>query len=50
MYPLLLTRIQLFRERAAVRYQFIIDLLDIWIPAAGANYVNVNDGLLGIFG
>lgn len=37
-------------DRDAVRYQFIIDLLDIWIPATNIGLVNLNDGLLGIFG
>jgi peroxin-11B len=36
--------------RAAVRYQFIIDSLDIWIPATNLDIVNFNDGILGISG
>lgn len=36
--------------REATRYQFIIDLLDIWIPASNIGLVNFNDGILGIFG
>ncbi|KAI0374318.1 peroxisomal biogenesis factor 11 [Pilatotrama ljubarskyi] len=36
--------------REAVRYQFIIDLLDVWIPATNIGLVNLNDGVLGIFG
>ncbi|KAH9857921.1 peroxisomal biogenesis factor 11 [Lenzites betulinus] len=36
--------------REAVRYQFVIDLLDVWIPATGIGLVNLNDGVLGIFG
>lgn len=40
----------LSRERNAVRYQFIIDLLDVWIPATNLGYVNLNDGVLGLFG
>jgi len=36
--------------RAATRQQFVIDVLDIWIPASGLGLVNINDGLLGIFG
>jgi len=35
---------------ADVRYQFIIDLLDIWIPATNLGLVNLNDGVVGIFG
>ena len=40
--------LQLARE--AVRYQFIIDLLDVWIPATNIGLVNFNDGVLGLFG
>ncbi|KAI0639255.1 peroxisomal biogenesis factor 11 [Trametes polyzona] len=40
--------LQLARE--SVRYQFVIDLLDIWIPATNIGLVNLNDGVLGIFG
>ncbi|KAI0824197.1 peroxisomal biogenesis factor 11 [Trametes gibbosa] len=36
--------------REAVRYQFIIDLLDVWIPATNIGLVNLNEGVLGIFG
>ncbi|KAI0651704.1 peroxisomal biogenesis factor 11 [Trametes meyenii] len=36
--------------REAVRYQFIIDVLDVWIPATNIGLVNLNDGVLGIFG
>ncbi|KAI0815261.1 peroxisomal biogenesis factor 11 [Irpex lacteus] len=35
---------------AGVRYQFIIDLLDIWIPATNLGFVNLNDGIVGLFG
>ena len=38
------------RARADARYQFIIDLLDIWIPATNLGLVNMNDGVVGIFG
>ncbi len=38
------------RARDATRQQFIIDLLDVWIPAANLGVVNLNDGILGIFG
>ncbi|KAI0757149.1 peroxisomal biogenesis factor 11 [Daedaleopsis nitida] len=43
-----LQNLQVARE--AVRYQFIIDLLDVWIPATNVGLVNLNDGVLGIFG
>lgn len=36
--------------RAATRQQFIIDILDVWLPAANLGLVNLNDGTLGIFG
>lgn len=36
--------------REAVRYQFVIDILDVWIPATNIGLVNLNDGVLGIFG
>ena len=36
--------------REALRYQFIIDVLDVWIPATNIGLVNFNDGILGIFG
>jgi len=34
----------------ATRYQFIIDLLDIWLPAYNLGLVNVSDGFIGICG
>jgi len=37
-------------SRAAVRYQFIIDSLDVWLPATNLGFVNFNDGLLGFTG
>lgn len=37
-------------DRDAVRYQFIIDLLDVWIPATNIGLVHFNDGILGVFG
>ncbi|RPD63097.1 peroxisomal biogenesis factor [Lentinus tigrinus ALCF2SS1-6] len=43
-----LQHLQVARE--AVRYQFIIDILDVWIPATNIGLVNFNDGILGIFG
>ncbi|OJA10839.1 hypothetical protein AZE42_00293 [Rhizopogon vesiculosus] len=36
--------------RADTRYQFIIDLCDIWIPASNLALVNVNDGVVGLAG
>lgn len=36
--------------RSVTRHQFIIDILDVWIPAANLGLVNLNDGVLGIFG
>ena len=36
--------------RAATRQQFIIDVLDVWLPASNLGLVNLNDGVLGIFG
>jgi len=38
------------KERTSIRQQFFIDILDIWIPATNLGYVNLNDGVLGIFG
>ncbi|KIY45459.1 peroxisomal biogenesis factor 11 [Fistulina hepatica ATCC 64428] len=40
----------LLAARGANREQFTIDVLDVWIPAAALGLVNVNDGLLGLFG
>jgi hypothetical protein len=36
--------------RKATRFQFIIDILDIWLPATNLGFVHFNDGVLGIFG
>jgi len=36
--------------RTALRYQFIIDSLDVWLPATNLGFVNLNDGILGITG
>ena len=30
--------------------QLAIDLLDVWIPAAGAELLDINEGTLGILG
>ena len=38
------------KERKAVRYQLVIDSLDLWLPATGLGLVNVNDGVAGILG
>ncbi|KAF7789908.1 hypothetical protein EIP86_000856 [Pleurotus ostreatoroseus] len=38
------------KARDATRQQFIIDLLDVWIPATNLGLVNLNDGIVGIFG
>ena len=32
------------------RKQLVIDLLDLWIPATGAELLNINEGTLGILG
>ncbi|CAL1696123.1 unnamed protein product [Somion occarium] len=37
-------------QRASTRHQFIIDILDVWIPATNVGLVHFNDGILGIFG
>jgi len=36
--------------RAATRHQFMIDMFDAWLPASNLGLVNINDGVLGIFG
>jgi len=38
------------KDRKAVRYQLVIDSLDVWLPATGLGIVNVNDGVAGILG
>ena len=38
------------RQREATRFQFIVDLLDVWVPATNLGLVNLNDGFVGIFG
>ncbi|KAJ7070913.1 peroxisomal biogenesis factor 11, partial [Mycena amicta] len=37
-------------NRAAIRHQFIIDALDLWIPATALGLSNLNDGFVGLFG
>ncbi|KAF7303331.1 Lipoyl synthase, mitochondrial [Mycena kentingensis (nom. inval.)] len=45
------TRLQsIATTRAAIRHQFIIDALDLWIPASALGLSNVNDGVVGICG
>ena len=39
-----------FSARLATRKQFTIDILDVWIPAAGADLVRVSEGTLGLLG
>jgi len=36
--------------RIATQRQFMIDVLDVWLPATGAELVNVNEGVLSIIG
>ncbi|KAI0051739.1 peroxisomal biogenesis factor 11 [Auriscalpium vulgare] len=36
--------------RTGTRHQFLIDILDLWIPATNIGLFNFNDGVLGIFG
>jgi hypothetical protein len=49
-YFVLLPHTTFCSMRAATRQQFIIDSLDVWLPAANLGLVNLNDGTLGIFG
>ncbi|KAJ7293704.1 peroxisomal biogenesis factor 11 [Mycena rebaudengoi] len=37
-------------NRALIRHQFIIDILDLWNPATSLGFSNLNDGVVGIFG
>ena len=48
--PIKLTRCFSISARVATQKQFIIDALDAWIPASGAEIVSVNEGTLGILG
>ncbi|KAH7883706.1 peroxisomal biogenesis factor 11 [Phlebopus sp. FC_14] len=43
-------QLALERMRADTRYQFIIDILDVWIPASNLGLANVNDGIVGLAG
>ncbi|KAF9654254.1 peroxisomal biogenesis factor 11 [Thelephora ganbajun] len=36
--------------QAATKQQFIIDVLDFWLPATAIGLVNLNDGIVGMFG
>jgi hypothetical protein len=36
--------------RASLRYQFVIDSLDVWLPASNLGLVHLNDGVLGFTG
>jgi len=36
--------------RKSNRRQLLVDLLDVWIPATGAEFLSVNEGTLGILG
>jgi peroxin-11B len=40
----------LHSTRAATRHQFMIDIFDVWLPASNLGLVNINDGVLGVFG
>ncbi|KZS93465.1 peroxisomal biogenesis factor 11 [Sistotremastrum niveocremeum HHB9708] len=37
-------------EQAAVKSQFKLDIIDLWIPASGLQLVNLNDGIVGLLG
>jgi len=36
--------------RAALRYQFIIDTLDVWLPTTNLGLIDLSDGVLGFTG
>jgi peroxin-11B len=40
----------LYNSQSAMRYQFVQDMLDIWLPASNLGLASVNEGLLGILG
>ncbi|WVQ99336.1 hypothetical protein IAU59_006469 [Kwoniella sp. CBS 9459] len=40
----------LLAQRQSILSQLIIDSCDVWIPATGLGYANVNDGALGALG
>lgn len=37
-------------QRQSILSQLISDSLDVWIPATGLGYSNLNEGTLGAFG
>lgn len=37
-------------QRQTILSQIVSDSLDVWIPATGLGYTNLNDGTLGTFG
>jgi hypothetical protein len=37
-------------QRASTRYQLVIDILDVWLPASALGLVNINDGTVGVLG
>lgn len=37
-------------QRQTILSQLVSDFLDVWIPATGLGYTNLNDGTLGTFG
>jgi len=43
-------QLALEKMRSDTRYQFIIDILDVWIPATNLGLANVNDGIVGAVG
>jgi hypothetical protein len=45
-----LISIALDSARNALRYQFIIDSFDVWLPATNLGLVHLNDGVLGFTG
>lgn len=40
----------LLDQRQTILSQLVSDFLDVWIPATGLGYTNLNDGTLGTFG
>jgi peroxin-11B len=38
------------RQRAATRYQFAMDCVDVWLPASALGIVGLNDGIVGLCG
>lgn len=37
-------------QRQSILSQLVSDSLDVWIPATGLGYTNLNEGTLGAFG